>query len=275
MSITAVTANLGCASPSALGPARRAAADSWAEQERREDAPNLVFAQEVPDDAWVDAWATAGWQPSVPEGPAYRVRSRLLWRGMEDLGPLQLPTADYHGSYVAGRLLVVPGIEREVAVLSVHASPRPVTDAELATWTSLTEPPVPRLGGGPTDGKLYDADMVLATCHLLATRYAVLAVGDLNECLSWDDDHGERWGALFHERVAAGDVMELSFYRLWGGERRTIFSAKHRPYQLDHMIATKDVGALLASAEVDSSWSEEDVERGAISDHAPVRFTLG
>jgi hypothetical protein len=65
-----------------------------------------------PDDAWVSSWAAAGWQPSVPEGPAYRVRSRLLWRGMEDLGPLLLPTADYHGSYVAGRLLVAQGIER-------------------------------------------------------------------------------------------------------------------------------------------------------------------
>jgi hypothetical protein len=71
-----------------------------------------------------------------------------------------------------------------------------------------------------------------------------------------------------------GDVLELSFHRLWGGERRTIFSAKHRPCQLDHMIATKDVGALLTSAEIDSSWSEEEVHRGAISDHAPIRFTL-
>jgi hypothetical protein len=79
---------------------------------------------------------------------------------------------------------------------------------------------------------------------------------------------------LFHERVTAGD-LELPFHRLWGEERRTIFSATHQPYQLDHMIATKDVGALVTSAGVDPSWSEEEVERGATSDHAPIRFTLG
>jgi hypothetical protein len=69
-------------------------------------------------------------------------------------------------------------------VLSVHASPRPVTDAELATWDSLAERPEARQGGGPTGEELYDGDMIVARCHLLASTYAVLAVGDLNECLS-------------------------------------------------------------------------------------------
>jgi hypothetical protein len=275
MTINAVTANLGCAAPSAVGAERRAAADAWAVRVRREEVPNLIFAQEVPDEGWVDSWKADGWHASVPEGPSYRVQSRLLWSGLEDLGPVGFPTAEYHGSYVAGRLLALPGIEREVAVLSVHASPRPVTETELATWDSLAERPVPRRGGGPTDGKLYDADMVVATCRLLASRYAVLAVGDLNECLGWDEEHGERWGALFHARVTEVALMELPFHRLWGEERRTIFSAAHRPYQLDHMIATKDVGALVSSAEVDPAWSVEDVERGALSDHAPIRFTFG
>jgi endonuclease/exonuclease/phosphatase family metal-dependent hydrolase len=275
MTISAVTANLGCASPSAVGAERRAAADAWAQRARQEERPNLVFAQEVSDDAWLDAWAADGWQASEAEGPSYRVRSRLLWRDLEDLGPLELPTADYHGSYVSGRKLAIPGIEREVAVLSVHASPRSVTADELATWESLAERPEARPGGGPNDEKLYDADMVVATCRLLAADQAVLAVGDLNECLLWDEVHNERWGALFHERVTAGDVLELPLHALWGEERRTLFRAGHPPYQLDHVIATRDVARLVASAEVDSTWSEEGVAEGALSDHAPVRFSLG
>lgn len=275
MVLNAVTANLGCASPSAVGAERRAAAATWAGAVRREEQPHLVFAQEVPDDGWVQSWIDQGWSASETAGPTYRVRSVLLWRDVQDLGALDLRTAGYHGSYVTGRLLAVPGIEREVAVLSVHASPRPVEQAELDTWQRLGELPQPRSGGGPTDGQLYDADMVVASCRLLAAEHAVLAVGDLNECLLWDDVHQERWGSLFHDRVTADNLMELPLHRLWCGERRTLFRKAHPAYQLDHVLATKDVGALVTSAEVDRSWSEDGVERGTQSDHAPIRFRLG
>ncbi|MBD3923284.1 hypothetical protein IEZ26_01515 [Nocardioides cavernae] len=207
MELRAVSANLGCASPSRVLPARQAAAVEWAERVRRLEEPHLVFAQEVPNDQWLDAWRTEGWDVSVTEGPRYRVRSALLWREVEDLGPLDLPTADYHGSYVAGRKLAIRGLEREVAVLSVHASPSPVSDADKSTWVGrssrrpTTSPghgvlPIARdARAGRSEGTLWDSDMVVATCRLLAGDYEVLAVGDFNECLAWDDTHSGQWGA--------------------------------------------------------------------------------
>ncbi len=280
MSLIAVTVNLGCASPSAVLSQRRAAAATWAERARRQEQPNLVFAQEVPDTAWLEAWELAGWSVSVVEGPQYRVRSALLWRGggVEDLGALDLPTAAYHGSYVAGRLLAIPGLEREVAVLSVHASPSPVSDDDMTTWTSVSGPgalPVPRDAQPGTDrGTLWDSDMVVATCRRLTETCEVLAVGDLNECLAWDDTHSGEWGARFHERVTAGGALELPFQRIWGGERRTYFARGRAPYQLDHALATPAVARLVRSAVVDDSWTEAAVERGDLSDHAPIRFSL-
>lgn len=280
MPLKAVTVNLGCASPSAVLPLRRAAAATWAERVRREEQLNLVFAQEVPDTEWLDAWELAGWSVSDVEGPRYRVRSVLLWRGgtLEDLGPLDLPTADYHGSYVAGRLLGVPGLEREVAVMSVHASPSPVSEEDKAVWITASGSrglPVARDAQSGTDrGTLWDSDMVVASCRLLAETYDVLAAGDLNECLAWDDTHSGEWGARFHERVTAGGALELPFHRIWGGERRTYFARGRAPYQLDHALATPAVARLVRSAEVDDSWTEDAVERGDLSDHAPIRFSL-
>jgi hypothetical protein len=56
--------------------------------------------------------------------------------------------------------------------------------------------------------------MVVASSRLLAESYDVLAAGDLNECLAWDDTHSGERGARFHERVTAEDVLELPFHRL-------------------------------------------------------------
>lgn len=87
--LSAVSVNLGCASPSAVLPLRRSAAVTWAERVRREEAPDLVFAQEVPDAGWLAQWELKGWGVSTVEGPSYRVRSALLWHGrlIEDRGP--------------------------------------------------------------------------------------------------------------------------------------------------------------------------------------------
>ena len=287
MPLSAVSANLGCASPSRVLAAREVAAVEWAERVRRFEEPHLVFAQEVPNDQWLDAWRAEGWKVSEPEGPSYRVRSALLWRDLEDLGPLDLPTADYHRSYVAGRKLAIRGLEREVAVLSVHAEPVPVSDADKSTWVGpasvrpATSPgqgvlPIARdARAGRSEGTLWDSDMVVATCRLLADDYEVLAVGDLNECLAWDDSHSGHWGAMFHERVRAGDVLELPFHREWSGEQRTYFAPGGASFQLDHALATPAVARLVRSAAVDDTWTEDAVALGAISDHAPIRFQVG
>jgi len=61
MTINAVTWNLGCASPSAGQGARREAATAWA-AELIARAPDLVFAQEVPNIDWLSTWTARGYR---------------------------------------------------------------------------------------------------------------------------------------------------------------------------------------------------------------------
>ena len=165
-----------------------------------------------------------------------------------------------------------------MAVLSLHASPSPVSDEDKATWISAVGSrglPVARdARANVHPGTLWDSDMVVATCRLLAEDYEVLAVGDLNECLAWDATHSGEWGARFHERVVADGALDLPFHRLWGDECRTYFARGRAHYQLDHALATPAVARLVRSAVVDDTWTEDAAERGELSDHAPIRFQL-
>lgn len=286
----AVTANLGRASPSTGMAGRSAAAMAWAcEQVATRYAPDLVFVQEMPaDEQWLRIWGAEGYDYVVSE-PVYKARSALLWRtsvitrAAQDWG---YPTAAYHGSYVAAVLLQLSGFDSPVAALSVHASPRPVTDEEKATWQSCgVDLPAARQSGGRHDGQLFDSDMVLESLRLIVERDGdqceVLAAGDLNECRKWDDDHPpETWGHdFFGGPTSAGLVQRAGLrpvlHELWNWEEQpTSFGLGLAHYQLDHVLATPSLAATITADSV-APPDEPDVAAGRRSDHAPVSFAIG
>jgi endonuclease/exonuclease/phosphatase family metal-dependent hydrolase len=269
--IRAVTANLGCASPSAVGAARVQAADRWA-QEQRDARVDLVFAQEVPR-GWLEKWAHE-YDMAEIQGPSYRVRSALLWRrGRIESERFDLPTAKYHGSYVAAAQLSLPGFDRPIVALSVQASPSVVTQPDLQTWQGIPRDlPEPRTGAGRDAGKLFDADMVLATVTAVRASHLVLAAGDLNECVAWDETHDGRWGADYFDRVSQAGLISIA-HRSGSEEQRTAFTHAGGDYQLDHVVTSPEVAAQIDSLVV-APWDEALVATGERSDHAPVSFEL-
>lgn len=275
MVISAVTANLGCASPSAVRGRRVAAAVSWGEQER-ERGTDLIFAQEIPSRAWLDEWVAAGYQVAPADGPQFKVRSGLIWKA-PIMWRQSIPVAaDYHGSYVAAAGLELPGFAFPIAALSVHASPRPITRDELATYESLEiGVPTPRSGGGKDNGRLFDSDMLLHTLaisRLVHPSAGFLVAGDFNECLGWDTVHNQSWGELYFDQVRRHGLIPVVAEQ-WGEERRTQYASSKPAYQLDHILATPETAAILGNATVDP-WDLDAAEAGAASDHAPIRFTL-
>jgi hypothetical protein len=273
--IRAVTANLGCASPSRALSQRVAAASRWSDQARAE--VDLAFLQEVPD-GLIEEWVADGFVPATPQGRRYRPRSALLWRGeLASAEGFTLQTAGYHGSYVSSALLRLPGFSDPVVCVSFHASPNPVEQHYRDAWQAcdLALPPE-RQGGGRHSGELFDADMVVATLKLLARTHLVLAAGDLNECEEWDKVHDENWWEPLERTVTSepGD-LEFPVRRLWQGERRSLFKPGAPGYQLDHVLTSPAIGGRIRSdAHVDERWTEEAVLAGSLFDHAPIYFSV-
>ena len=204
----------------------------------------------------------------------YQVRSLLLWRASAMAGePFQVPTAGYHGSYLASARLSLPDLGETIAV-SVHASPAVVEARYLEHWRQTGRPlPEPRPSAAP--GELWDSDFVLATLAELAQRGNVLAGGDFNECLAWDDTHPGAWGDEYFARVADAGLVSLA-HRHGAGERQSAFTHDGLAYQLDHVIASPSVADQIAQTpSVDADWSREQVVAGEISDHAPLWFQIG
>ena len=273
--IRAVTANLGCASPSRVSSERVLAAHGWSSRVRPD--VDLAFLQEVPE-TLVEEWVADGFVAATPQGRRYRPRSALLWRcEFASVEGFTLPTAGYHGSYVSSARLHLPGFSDPVVCLSLHASPSPVEQQYRDVWQRCGQNlPPERHGGGRDSGELFDADMVVATLKLLARTNVVLAAGDLNECEEWDKVHEERWWEPLERTVTSepGD-LEFPLRRLWHGERRSLFKPGARGYQLDHVLASPLLGARIRpDARVDGSWTEEGVAAGGLSDHAPIFFSL-
>lgn len=239
----------------------------------------MAFLQEVPDDALIADWVDDGFVAAPHHGPRFNTRSMLLWRDAvaELVDDWTLPTGDYHGSYVSSALLRLPGTRGPVACVSFHASPTPVAAVYEEAWLRRRpELPSPRHGGGATSGELYDADFVVSTLKQVARDHPVLAAGDLNECLLWDQCYDETWGRLIHEEVTSSPgQLEFSLHRIWGREIRTLFKAGARGYQLDHVLATPEIGGLVGDdAHVDPSWTVARAEAGELSGHAPIYFRV-
>jgi len=277
----AVTVNVGGASPHARSEHRALAMGRWAQRVIAQRRPELVFAQEVPSDAWLKIWAHSGYTV-VQNAPRYQARSALIIDKKLSAAALtaaRLPTLNYHGSYVAAAHCTLPRLGRPVILLTVHASPAPVTDAELAAWPSRVERPKPRHGGKGVhnESQLWDADMVLQTIMHATELGPVLACGDLNESRAWDALHpGETWGEEFFERVE-DRLVDCLHDRLPSGSV-THWAPDAPAMQIDHVLASRDVAPLLVNAALptlDEQWADPRAAlRNDLSDHAPIWFSI-
>lgn len=256
----AVTSNLGCGG--SHGPDRVDAAYQWA-ADIRAAGWEIVFAQEIPGESWLDGWESH-YEVFVGEGCQYRTRSALLIRHSIESKPFELPTQRYHGSYVAAATAMLPGIG-EVAVMSVHASPSQVCNTWHELW-SRTEVPLPEPRRGDD---LWDADLLLTSVQRVAGEYPVLVAGDWNEARAWDETHPGASGREFFTRVQAAQLVDCT-WRAWAGkERATCRPTVGTELQVDHVFASRRVDYAVTDVAV--------IEAGELaggSDHLPISFTL-
>jgi len=240
-----------------------------------DEVVDLVFLQEVPlGEDWAGICGEAGFGVATDTASTFQVRSLLLWRrSTVTAESFLLPTAGYHGSYLAAVRLNLPAVGETIAV-SVHASPAVVAAEYREHWPQTGRPlPEPRPSAGP--GELWDSDFVLASLADLTRLGPVLAAGDFNECLAWDAAHSGDWGMEYFARVANSDLVSLT-HRGEAVERQTAFTHDELKYQLDHVLASPSVASQIAKApRVDAGWSRERVTAGKASDHAPLWFEIG
>lgn len=263
----AVSANLG----------RRDVAAGWARGvlgRTGKDAVDLLFLQEVPlGYDWGATCEEAGFEIATGAGPTYQVRSLLLSRRSTISGEmLTLPTAGYHGSYLAAARLTLPSLG-DVVRVSVHASPAVVEPEYQEHWLGTgRDLPQPRTAA--STGELWDSDLVLATLAGIARSGPVLATGDFNECLAWDETHLGGWGREYFDRVDGAGLVSLT-HRDGGVEQQTAFTHDGLEYQLDLVLATPDLACQIpGTPRPDPSWTRDGVISGATSNHAPLWFEI-
>lgn len=114
----------------------------------------------------------------------------------------------------------------------------------------------------------------------------VLACGDFNEARGWDDVHtGHTWGAEYfgrpddNGRLVDGAVQSAALVEVPlsadGTEVVTRRAPGHPPLQLDHVLAGRDVAALVRDARVDEDWTGSSPAVSGLADHGPISFVLG
>jgi hypothetical protein len=256
MTLKAVTFNLGGAGP--RSGEYRSAAFAWSAVARGHY--DIVFAQEIHDDEWLDDWRDDQYKVIEGAGPRYKARSAVLVaNSLELCSPVELLTAEYHGSYVAVASIVV-GLDAPVVLASIHASPNEVKDEWLGRWPRR-EVPVPF---ARARFRLWDADMVLESMRvLLRTNAHLVVAGDWNEARLWDATHSGEAGKQFFDRVAESGLVDCA-HSEWGKEFAT-----HDHYQLDHVFATSSIAPLIRNLHV-----VDDVGRRGGSDHKPIEFEI-
>ena len=149
----AVTVNVG-GGPGGSA-ARTAGMTGWAEQALDERQPALVFAQEVPSDAWLAVFADRGSSVTLGCEPVYKIRSgrdHRTWTqgaGPDDEGSAepQLPRELGRGRTLAQRPSrnLGPGVLRP----SCQLQPDRLADAVLGHGTPHTR----RVTTGPSPGQ--------------------------------------------------------------------------------------------------------------------------
>ena len=251
---SAVTVNLGGASPGAIVDPQRAA--DWLENHRTRF--DVVFAQEIPGDDWFEAWP--GYRVFQTTVPQYRARSAVLLR-KETIEATAYPlgTAGYHGSYVGSALAKHPTLG-ELVLMSVHASPTRVSEEWAATWKRVggVMPPQYR-------GALWDSDLVVESIGRVADKGKVIAAGDYNEARNWDVNHAGNAGAGFFGCVAERGLVDAC---CTGGFDAVATRGEegHGGLRLDHVFTSRSLVGRVVVTGLGSS---------APADHRPVEFTIG
>jgi hypothetical protein len=257
----AVSVNLGGASPGALVDPERA--DEWAKAAVQPQY-DVVFAQEVPNDEWLGIWEANGYRVVEYDGKPYRTRSALIVRS--GIGVVKdgwdFPTRGYHGSYVAAAMLHHPPLG-PVVLMSVHASPNPVSEDWESLWrnTGHSLPPEYR-------GRLWDSDLVVESVRLVAESAGgvpVIAAGDWNEARNWDRDHAGGSGAAFFKHLGARGLIDACCPN--GIDAQPTHGSDGRALRLHHIVTTKNIPfAVDIEPPTGEAWP---------ADHRPVEFTIG
>ncbi len=224
-----------------------------------------MFAQEIPGAEWIAEWRADGFTVVTEEEQPFAVRSAVIARAGLMIEPLRLPSADYHGSYVAAASLTVDG--PPITLVSMHASPSRLTSDHVASALAVIRSRRQR------NGEWWDADFVLGTlADLVADGHRVIAAGDLNECLAWDQTHDGSWGQQFFENVEHAGLGSATL-AAWQRHERSTYLGSDAGYQLDHVLVTPGQSGWLRDVQL-HSWSSEDVRSGDSPDHAWIEFLI-
>jgi len=252
MTIKCITANL------------QGGQDDWL-RELASKKIDIAFLQEAPHELpkeFADAYDICKYNETAAH-PAYRCRTLIAVRRETRLRPipLEVPTATYHRSYVAGARVDLPGIG-ETILLSIHASPREIPEDSpyREDWSgkSPTARPIAK-------GVLWDSDYVFETIRRvnLANSLPMIVAGDYNEARESKLLDPE-WG-IWGKEYFVNPKSELGLFDVTWSEWR-VERATHGDAQLDHILATEDLRSHLMGAKV-----LQDANK---SDHKPITWSI-
>jgi hypothetical protein len=252
MTIKCITANL------------QGGQDGWLNQLASEEI-DIAFLQEAPHELpkeFADAYDICKYNETAAH-PAYRCRTLIAVRREASLNPkpLEVPTATYHRSYVAGARVDLPGIG-ETVLVSIHASPREIPEDSpyRKDWSgkSPTARPIAK-------GVLWDSDYVFETIRSVkpAKNARMIVAGDFNEARGPNLLNPEWgiWGTQYFEKAESELGLIDVTWSEWKGE-----CATHGDAQLDHILATEDLRSHLMGAKV-----LQDANK---SDHKPITWSI-
>jgi len=252
MTIKCITANL------------QGGQDDWL-RELASEKIDIAFLQEAPHELpkeFADAYDICKYNETAAH-PAYRCRTLIAVRREAWLRPipLEVPTATYHRSYVAGARVDLPGIG-ETILLSIHASPREIPEDSpyREDWSGDFPKARPI-----AKGVLWDSDYVLETIRRVkdSNKARIIVAGDFNEARESNllDPEWGIWGTQYFEKAESELGLFDVTWNEWEHEKAT-----HRDAQLDHILATENLRSHLIDSTV-----QEDANQ---SDHDPITWSI-
>jgi len=215
---------------------------------------HLAFLQEVPAALAVPK-GFHGFPGDLQPLQSGRCRSLILVaeRRVPALGRASFVLPDLLDDDVCELDLALPG-QTLVRMVNVHASPKPVIfdEAPFAQWRRRAE------------ARVYYSDVISGELAARARDGRLVAAGDFNEALLWDERHRTTTSAEFFERLRMKGLIDVTA-DAWPQE---VTTQTKQPYQVDRIFRTEDVTVEVQPAAV--AIAADDL----LSDHLPVAFTL-
>lgn len=189
-------------------------------------------------------------EPTSARRSALLLRQTLEWRTVPVNRLLELL-----GAYVVAAQVRLGGAW--LNVVSIHAAPY--------EWEGSL-PPGYQLKPRSCEKHLWHSDIALARLIELPQAGPVLAVGDYNECLGWDEPRhrGHNCGKEFFATLETGCLIDCTVGAWADGERQT---GPQRDYQVDRVLADRATARRV-------HVSVDELEFDKLSDHAPIWFSL-